>query len=91
MPCVAIVRGLRPVPSAFVPKEILVERLWSAEYHPLIHDNPLWVNTRRLRSLLENSGLSVELAEDGYWLSVPDRFLFIDPSPGRHLETAAIR
>jgi len=66
-------------PEAVVSKDAIAERLWSTPYNPLMHDNSLWVNTRRLRSLLGGSGLTIEFQERGYRLSVPDRFLFIDP------------
>jgi hypothetical protein len=66
-------------PQAVLSKEVLAERLWSTSYNPLLHDNPLWVNTRRLRRLLERSGLVIESVEQGYRLSVPEHFLFIDP------------
>src|SRR6185295_7409518 len=46
-------------PGAVFPKETLVERMWSANYSPLQHDNPLWVNVRRLRLLLAKTGLVV--------------------------------
>ena len=44
-------------------------------YKPLMLDNPLWVNIRGLRAAREQ-GACIEFDEQGYRLSVPDRFLF---------------
>jgi hypothetical protein len=66
-------------PGASVSKEHLAKALWSGPYHPLVHDNPLRVNILRLRALLGNDGLAIELDEAGYRLSVPERFLYIEP------------
>jgi DNA-binding winged helix-turn-helix (wHTH) protein/tetratricopeptide (TPR) repeat protein len=66
-------------PGASVSKEILARSLWSGQYHPLVHDNPLRVNILRLRALLGKAGLAIEVDEAGYRLSVPERFLYIEP------------
>ena len=66
-------------PGASVSKEILARSLWSGQYHPFVHDNPLRVNILRLRALLGKAGLAIEVDEAGYRLSVPERFLYIEP------------
>jgi hypothetical protein len=70
--------ALAASPGAFVSKEKLARSLWSGDYHPLVHDNPLRVNILRLRALL-GKGLSIEVDEAGYRLRVPNRFLYIQP------------
>jgi hypothetical protein len=69
-------------PGAAVTKEELSRALWTGEYHPLVHDNPLKVNVRNLRRELDGTGLIVEHSGEGYRLRTePDRtrLLFIDP------------
>ena len=66
-------------PGASVSKETLARSLWSGEYHPLVHDNPLRVNILRLRALLGKAGLAIDVDEAGYRLTVPERFLYIEP------------
>ncbi len=65
-------------PNLVVTKEDLANQLWAGRYNPLRHDGALWVNVRRLRVLLEKTGLTIELAEDGYRLAVPASFVYVD-------------
>ncbi len=74
-------------PGQIVSKEILVKAIWNAEYHPLRHDNPLFVNIHGLRVLLDGSGLSVASWEDGYSLVALPGFRFVD---GRSDPTPAL-
>jgi len=69
---------LARAPSATLGKEELVKRIWNVAYRPLVHDNALWVNIRRLRTTLEGSGVALEYDDDGYRLTVPSGFLFVD-------------
>jgi DNA-binding winged helix-turn-helix (wHTH) protein len=71
--------ALAEKPGVSVSKEILARSLWSGQYHPFVHDNPLRVNILRLRALLGKAGLAIEVDEAGYRLSVPERFLYIEP------------
>jgi len=71
--------ALAEKPGASVSKEVLAKSLWSGQYHPLVHDNPLRVNILRLRALLGKAGLAIDVDEEGYRLSVPERFLYIEP------------
>jgi tetratricopeptide (TPR) repeat protein len=64
-------------PNQPLGKEALAASLWPARYNPLRHDNALWVNVRRLRQLIAPSGLTVELADEGYVLEAPEGFAFI--------------
>ncbi len=64
-------------PGRFVTKESVIERVWSAAYHPAIHDAALWANIRRLRTLLRNSNLGIDFGEDGYRLRVPEGFVYL--------------
>ena len=66
-------------PNTVLSKEDLASHLWAARYNPLRHDNALWVNLRRLRVLLQKSGLVIELSDDGYRLAVPEGFVYIAP------------
>jgi tetratricopeptide (TPR) repeat protein len=71
--------GFAHRPGAVLDKEQLARCLWNARYDPDRHDGAIWVNIRRLRQLLEGSGISVELDEEGYLLSVPRGFAFVQP------------
>jgi hypothetical protein len=66
-------------PNQVLTKEALAARIWPSRYSPSRHDNALWVNVRRLRVLLEPSGLRIELTEDGYRLITPEGFVYVDP------------
>jgi hypothetical protein len=70
-------------PNEVFSKETLAGHLWSSRYNPLTHDNALWVSLRRLRVLLKNTGLTIELEEDGYRLIVPEGFIYVDPGEAR--------
>ena len=65
-------------PNGAFTKEELARAIWSGAYNAMVHDNALRVNIKNLRALLEGSGLSVDLQENGYSLAVPKDFLFID-------------
>ncbi|HEU4410080.1 MAG TPA: AAA family ATPase [Polyangiaceae bacterium] len=72
--------ALASSPNAVVSKEALVGAVWSVRYHPLRHDNALFVNIRRLREALSGTGLAVHNRDGGYALSVPARFVHLAPS-----------
>jgi DNA-binding response OmpR family regulator len=55
-------------PNTAVSRDDLVQEVWSATYHPLVHDNVLLVNITRLRALVEGTGLAIEADEGGYRL-----------------------
>ena len=58
-------------------KDDLTRAVWSQEYDPLRHDNPLFVNLSRLRGLVKPTGLTVEADSDqgGYRLVSKDPVL----------------
>ncbi len=58
-----------------VDKETLASEVWSVEYHPLRHDAPLWSNVHRLRRLIGESGLRIDVDEAGYRLAAPPGFV----------------
>ena len=66
-------------PNHVLTKEALAAHIWPSRYDPRRHDNALWVNVRRLRVLLQSSGLKVELTDDGYRLTTPEGFVYVDP------------
>lgn len=68
-------------PNQTGDKEHIVGAVWSADYDPLRHDNLLWVNIRRLRVLLEPTGLAIDADDGGYCLRVPDGFAYIEAPP----------
>lgn len=70
--------GFASRPGTVMDKEQLAHLLWPARYVPERHDGAIWVNIRRLRQLLEGTGMHVELDEDGYFLSVPSDFTFVE-------------
>jgi hypothetical protein len=72
-----ILYAMARAPNETHSKESLAHLLWGDRYHPLRHDNAFWVNVRRLRKVLENTGLSVEHVEDGYRLMVPQGFVLL--------------
>lgn len=52
----------------FLSKEELVERTWGYEYDPRIHDNVLYTNVAKLRSLMREFGHWIEWSPEGYRL-----------------------
>jgi AAA ATPase-like protein len=67
-------------PNAALSKEDLVSTVWAVRYHPLRHDNALFVNVGRLRKALAGTGLVVRNHKGGYSLSAPDSFVYIPPA-----------
>jgi DNA-binding winged helix-turn-helix (wHTH) protein len=63
-----LLRALAAHPGAVVSKEELAAVLWSRPYNPISDDNPIRVNVRALRKLLEDTGLSIEFQDTGYLL-----------------------
>jgi hypothetical protein len=62
-----------------VSKEEVVQTLWGEEYHPLRHDNKVYVTIRRLRNLMRTEGGDNELilkSQDGY--SFNTRYAFVN-------------
>jgi DNA-binding winged helix-turn-helix (wHTH) protein len=64
-------------PGQILTKDECAQALWGREYNPLVHDNPLRVNVRYVRTLLEGSGLVVEFEDPGYRLKAPEHFVFL--------------
>ena len=62
-------------------KDDLTRAAWSQEYDPLRHDNPLFVNLSRLRQLLRDTGLTVDVDNDrgGYRLTCKDQLVLRRP------------
>lgn len=76
----ALLYTLAAAPNRTASKETLAGALWPAGYDPRRHDNPLFVNVRRLRELLEGTPLAVaNLGPDGYVLETPPSFGFLAP------------
>jgi hypothetical protein len=69
-------------PGCDFSKQELAERLWAVPYHPLQHDNALWVSIRRLRAMLALTGLVIGAGERGYTLIVPEGFVFTPARSG---------
>jgi DNA-binding winged helix-turn-helix (wHTH) protein len=70
-------------PGQPVSKEKICEVLWREEYHPLRHDNKIYVTIRRLRTLLNDKMDRPELilTKDGqYSLSSGFRFIRFHPA-----------
>ncbi|HKE17304.1 MAG TPA: helix-turn-helix domain-containing protein [Kofleriaceae bacterium] len=65
-------------PGEVVTKDVLAHAAWGVGYHPLRHANALFVNIHRLRALLDGTGLGLTSSEDGYALSAPPGFRFLD-------------
>ena len=59
-------------------KDELTQAVWSQAYDPLRHDNPLFVNLSRLRQLVRDTGLTVEVDNDrgGYRLLSREPIVF---------------
>ncbi|HEY0478712.1 MAG TPA: AAA family ATPase [Kofleriaceae bacterium] len=53
-------------------KASLTRGIWNASYKPERHDGALWVNVKRLREILQGTGLRVDSGDDGYRLRVDD-------------------
>ena len=64
-------------PGDVLSKDELTQAAWARPYDPIRHDNPLFVNLSRLRSLLKPVGLTVEADSDqgGYRLLSKDPVL----------------
>jgi tetratricopeptide (TPR) repeat protein len=65
-------------PNVRVPNEELASAIWHRPYNRRMDENALRVNIKNLRTLLSGTPLSVKLEDDGYSLSVPASFVFID-------------
>jgi hypothetical protein len=65
-------------PNVRVPNEELATAIWHRPYNRRMDENALRVNIKNLRTLLSGTPLSVKLEDDGYSLSVPASFVFID-------------
>ncbi|HEX3764533.1 MAG TPA: AAA family ATPase [Kofleriaceae bacterium] len=67
-----ILYTLLATPGRSTTKASLAAALWSSEYHPERHDGALWTNLKRLRDLLQGSGLRVVTDSTGYSVVVED-------------------
>lgn len=52
----------------FRTKEELIQQTWGYDYDPRIHDNVLYTNIAKLRSLMKEFGQWIEWSPDGYRL-----------------------
>lgn len=59
-------------PGRVCDKEALTRGIWNTAYHPTRHDGALWVNVKRLREVLDGTGLRVDSSDEGYRLRVDD-------------------
>jgi hypothetical protein len=71
--------GFAREPGRCLGKERLAELAWGVEYDPRVHDGALKVNVLRLRALLRDTGLSIDLDVDGYRLEAPPDLVFVEP------------
>ncbi|MEZ4400954.1 MAG: hypothetical protein R3B06_13090 [Kofleriaceae bacterium] len=64
-------------PGELLSKDELTQAAWARPYDPVRHDNPLFVNLSRLRTLARPAGLSIEADPDqgGYRLVCADPVL----------------
>ena len=62
-------------------KESLTRGIWNASYRPSRHDGALWVNVKRLRELLQGTGLRVDSGDDGYRLRVDEGYVVRTTGP----------
>jgi len=58
-------------------KASLAVALWSSKYRPERHDSALWVNVKRLRDLLDGTGLSIVTDTLGYRILVLDGYQLV--------------
>ena len=76
---VRLLRRLTENNGETVSKEEVVKTLWGEEYHPLRHDNKVYVTIRRLRNLMRVEGNDNELilkSQDGYIFNT--RYAFVN-------------
>ncbi len=48
-----LIKLLSKSPGTRFSKEDLIKKIWNQEYNPAVHDNTIYVNVKRLRTLLE--------------------------------------
>jgi DNA-binding winged helix-turn-helix (wHTH) protein len=66
--------ALLAAPGRSAAKASLAAALWPGEYHPERHDGALWTNLKRLRDLLQGTGLRVVTDDAGYRILVEDGY-----------------
>ena len=63
--------------SEFQSKERLVRTVWGHQYDPIVHDNTLYSNIAKLRSLFRDNSEWIEWNDQGYRLN-PDVEILLD-------------
>jgi DNA-binding response OmpR family regulator len=66
-------------PGYHLDRSAIARSLWSADYDPLRHESSLKSNIRRLRDLLEGTGMTIETEAEGYRLLLPPSTLVVTP------------
>lgn len=68
-------------PGVVLRKEDLVREVWGESYRPLIHDNKIYVNIKRLRRLIEAEDGSTEYilrGKQGYYINPKARVSLVE-------------
>lgn len=78
---VALFKMLAGAPGVSLSKEEIVRRLWKEDYHPLHHDNKLYVTIRRLRKMIEP-----DVKSSSYILTHQNGYMF---NPEAHVQMRA--
>jgi hypothetical protein len=70
-------------PDQVVSRGELAQALWHRPYRRAVHDNPLKVNVRNLRRLIEPVHINIRFEDGGYRLIPPFGFMFVEPNEPR--------
>ncbi len=65
-------------PGQIYSKEVLVQKIWSQEYDPRVHDNKIYVTIKRLRQMIEpdmDKPKYIFRSKNGYFLSKGTKIL----------------
>ena len=65
-------------PGHVYPKDAIVQKIWSQDYDPSVHDNKIYVTIKRLRKLIEpdiDKPKYIFRAKNGYYLNKNTRIL----------------
>jgi hypothetical protein len=63
----------------FLDRNAITRALWSCDYAPLRHESSVKSNIQRLRTLLDETRLTIHTERDGYRLSVPPGSVIVPP------------
>jgi DNA-binding winged helix-turn-helix (wHTH) protein len=64
-------------PGRSIDKASLARALWPSKYRPERHDSALWVCLKRLRDLLQGTGLRVVTDPVGYSVVIEDGYQLV--------------